>query len=188
MKNIRIFYLKVFIFFFFFVVKYSVYLNRRVFVMFPQSVSDGQCLTINICDRTQCGPVCGFLVFWLQIAIVSSPNVCVSLWWFKDEVKDVPMRTEHVCKLELKLGWDFTRIQLPLPTQLVFHCCSSSLCVGGFMRGICFYYLFLICSSVAPREGCASCLWYLLDIFTYIWTCSRQNLQYVWQAILLLIL
>ena len=37
MKNIRIFYLKIFIFFFFFsfvlVVKYLLYLNRRVFVM-----------------------------------------------------------------------------------------------------------------------------------------------------------
>ena len=35
MKNIKIFYLKIFIFFFFFlVVKFSVYLNRHVFEMF----------------------------------------------------------------------------------------------------------------------------------------------------------
>ena len=35
----------------------------------PQSVSEGWCLTINVFGRTHRGPVCGSLVFWLQIAI-----------------------------------------------------------------------------------------------------------------------
>ena len=32
-------------------------------------VSDGPCLTINVCGPVYCGPICGFLVFWLQIFI-----------------------------------------------------------------------------------------------------------------------
>ena len=44
MKNISVFHLKVFIFFFLVVVKFSIYLNRRVFVMY-KSFSKG-----NICD------------------------------------------------------------------------------------------------------------------------------------------
>ena len=32
-------------------------------------LSDGQCLTTNVCGCTHHGPVCGLLVFWLQVAI-----------------------------------------------------------------------------------------------------------------------
>ena len=34
-----------------------------------KSVSDGWCLTINVCGWAYRSPVCGFLVFWLQMAI-----------------------------------------------------------------------------------------------------------------------
>ena len=34
----------------------------------PQSVSDCRCLTIKICGEDHRGHVCGFLMFWLQIA------------------------------------------------------------------------------------------------------------------------
>ena len=37
--------------------------------LLPQSVTDGWRLTINVCSRTHCGPVCDFLVFRLQIVI-----------------------------------------------------------------------------------------------------------------------
>ena len=34
-----------------------------------QSVSDDRCLAISVCGRVHRGHICGFLVFWLQIAI-----------------------------------------------------------------------------------------------------------------------
>ena len=37
--------------------------------LLPRSVSDGRRLTINVYIRAHHGPVCGFLVFWLQLTI-----------------------------------------------------------------------------------------------------------------------
>ena len=58
-----------------------------------QSISDGPCLTTNVCGRAYHGPVCGLLVFWLQIAIepfvcfhLSVFIICVALWCLTDEV------------------------------------------------------------------------------------------------------
>ena len=46
-------------------VKFSIYLNRHVFVM----ASESWRLTINVCGRAKHGPVCGFLVLWPSVAI-----------------------------------------------------------------------------------------------------------------------
>ena len=35
------------------------------------SISEGRRLTINVCGRVRRRPICGFLVFWLQIAVDS---------------------------------------------------------------------------------------------------------------------
>ena len=52
----------------------------------PQSVSDDQCLTINTSGRVHRGPICGFLLFLLLIAIApfalfhcSVLIICISL-------------------------------------------------------------------------------------------------------------
>ena len=70
MKNIRIFYLKIFIFF---VVKFSVYLNRRVFVMRIYTKVFVQTLTItNLTDNYYIGRAM-FLVAYADRADPDQP-------------------------------------------------------------------------------------------------------------------
>ena len=66
--------------------------NCTRWVGLQTSVSDGWCLTINVCVRAHRNPVCGFLVSWLPIAIESflifffhncvCDNVCLTVMFY----------------------------------------------------------------------------------------------------------
>ena len=84
-------------------------LIRIIWWLLNQSVLDDRCLTINVCGRARRGPVCGFLVFWLHIAIEpfaffhhSVFNYKCSLWCFKDYVEDPFADWTSICNLALR--------------------------------------------------------------------------------------
>ena len=130
-----------------------------------QSVSDSRCLTVNVCGWAHRGPGCGFLVFWLQIAIepfalfhLSVLIICVSLWYFTDEVQDIYEDRTYICNLvlnhNLKARFLATENTLspppphppPLFTHYPTHPASSFLTDSP--KAVPLLQFFFVCSSV----------------------------------------
>ena len=146
-------------------------------VCFRWSVPDYQ-----FCSRAHRGPVCGFLVFWLQNAIelllcivtLVLFIVCVSLWYFIEELEyPYADRTYIRATSELRVRFRANKTCLSLPRATLsfprprFFCCSSLFLRLWFGRWrlCCPYCSFFWCLGMTVLDDCAG---HFLDIFTYV--------------------
>ena len=120
--------------------------------------------------------VCGFLVFWLQVAIEAFDVfhhsvfiICVLLWYFTDEVEEQYADRTYICNFQphQNYRWGSGRVKLGLSTQFrttqwvsywPFPGGTSAkvlcLCFCDFICGVClFHYLFLISPSFDASGG-----------------------------------
>ena len=66
----------------------------------------GRCLAIDVCGQAHLGPVCGFLVLWLPVALETFALLHQSVFDYMCFTVNTPIRTEHILVI-----WSYIRIK-----------------------------------------------------------------------------